>query len=170
MKNAEDPMSGCERLSIVKASPDDVPLLLDFIRELAEAEEFPDELTVTAEDLHESLFGSNPAAEAVIGYLNESPVSFAVFYHTFATSTGRRGLHLDDLFVRPQVRRQGVGKRMLGYLANLARERGCVRFEWWALEWNERAISFYERLGAKDLTHLRVFRLTGEALEQAAEL
>ena len=131
-----------EHLRIVQASPADIPLLLEFIQELAEQEEFPDELTVTEQDLRENLFGADPAAGAVIGYVQGDPVSFAVFYPTFSTSTGKRGLHLDDLFVRPRARGMGIGKKMLGYLANLARERGCARFEWWALEWNERAIAF----------------------------
>lgn len=161
-------MSGCGDLRIVKAGPDSVPLLLEFIRELAEAEEFPDEVTVTPDNLRESLFGDRPAAEAIMGYLDDEPVAFAVFYHTFATTTGKRGLHLDDLFVRPHAQGRGIGRTMLGYLAGLARERGCARFEWWTLAWNERAIAFYEDLGAQRLDHLGVFRLTGGALERAA--
>ncbi len=159
-----------EYLRIVRASPDDVPLLLDFIHELAEQEKFPDDLTVTEQDLRETLFGANPAAEVVIGYVEEDPVSFAVFYHTFATSTGKRGLHLDDLFVRPRAQGKGFGKKMLGYLANLASERGCARFEWWTLEWNERAIAFYEGVGARNLSHLRIFRLSDDSLEKVARL
>ena len=159
-----------EHLRIMQASPADVPLLLEFIQELAEQEEFPDELTVTEQDLRENLFGADPAAGAVIGYVQGDPVSFAVFYPTFSTSTGKRGLHLDDLFVRPRARGMGIGKKMLGYLANLARERGCARFEWWALEWNERAIAFYEGVGARNLGHLRVFRLSDDSLESVARL
>ncbi|MAB78863.1 MAG: GNAT family N-acetyltransferase [Planctomycetes bacterium] len=159
-----------ENLRIVRASVDDVPLLLDFIHELAEQEKFPDDLTVTEQDLRETLFGANPAAEVVIGYVEEDPVSFAVFYHTFATSTGKRGLHLDDLFVRPRAQGKGFGKKMLGYLANLASERGCARFEWWTLEWNERAIAFYEGVGARNLSHLRIFRLSDDSLEKVARL
>lgn len=154
-----------EEFRIIRATPNDVPLLIEFIRELAEVEDFPDDLTVTEEDLTKSLFGVNPVAEAVIGYLNDDPVSFAVFYHTFATSTGRRGLHLDDLYVRPHVQGKGVGRKMFRYLANLAKDRGCARFEWWALEWNSKAITFYESVGAQNLRHLRIFRLSGDALE-----
>ena len=163
-------MGEIEDLRVAPASPNDVSLLMDFIQELADAEEFPDELTVTEQVLRETLFGTNPAAEAVIGTVNGDPVSFAVFYHTFATSTGKRGLHLDDLFVRPRAQGKGIGKKMLGYLANLARERGCARLEWWALEWNERAIAFYESVGAQNLSHLRVFRLSGDSLERVAHL
>jgi len=163
-------MDGDEELRIVRASRTDAPLLLEFIRELAAAEEFPDELSVTEGDLREALFGENPAAEAVLGYLGDDPVSFAVFYHSFATSTGKRGLHLDDLFVRPRAQGKGIGKKILGYLADLARERGCARFEWWTLEWNTRAIEFYEGLGARNLGHLRVFRLSGDSLENVARL
>lgn len=96
-------MDAIKDLKVVQASSADVPLLLEFIREFAEAEEFPDELTVTEHNLRDNLFGANPAAEAVIGYSNGDAVSFAIFYHTFATSTGKRGLHVDDLFVRPQA-------------------------------------------------------------------
>ena len=170
LREKAESMSEIEDLRIARASPNDVPLLVDFIRELAEAERFPDEVTVTEQDLRETLFGTNPAAEVVIGYVNGDPVSFAVFYHTFATSTGKRGLQLDDLFVRPRAQGKGVGKKMLGYLANLARERGCARFEWWALEWNEWAIAFYESVGAENLSHLKVFRLSGDSLEKVAKL
>lgn len=163
-------MAEHEEFRIVEASAEDVPLLLDFIRELAAEEKFPDELSVTEQHLREALFGTTPAAEAVLGYLGDDPVSFAVFYHTFATSTGKRGLHLDDLFVRPRAQGKGIGKKMLGYLAALAKERGCARFEWWVLEWNSKAIEFYEGLGARKLDHLKVFRLSGDSLENAARL
>jgi len=161
-------MTGGEELRIVPACAEDAPLLLELIGELALAEKFPDELTVSEEDLVQHLFGEEPAAEALLGYLGPEPVSFAVFYSTFATSTGKPGLHLDDLYVRPKAQGKGVGRKMLCHLAGLARERGCARFEWWALEWNEEAIAFYEKVGARDLGHLRVFRLAGEALDEAA--
>lgn len=163
-------MSKEQELRIVRAQPGDAPELLEFIKELAEAESFPDEVTVTEKDLLENLFGADSSAEAVIGYLGDDPVGFAVFYQTFATTTGKRGLHIDDLFVRPQVQSMGFGKQLLGYLANLARERGCGRMEWWVLEWNDQATGFYQSIGARQLGHLEIFRLAGDSLEAVAEL
>lgn len=153
-------------LELRPARVDDVPLLLTFIRELAEAEAFPDPLSVTEDDLRASLFGARPAAEAVLASLAGAPVGFAVFYGTFATSTGRPGLHLDDLYVRPSAQGKGVGRALLAHLGRLAVERGCARLEWWALEWNAKAVAFYEALGARRLDHLKVFRVTGNALER----
>ena len=170
MHDSGTPASECDDLRIERASPDDVPLLLELIRELAAAQRFPGELTVTDRDLRASLFGNNAAAEAVIGYVDGNAVSYAVFYHTFATTTGKRGLHLDDLLVRPHAQGRGIGRKMLGYLARVARERGCARFEWWTLDWNDRAIAFYESVGARNVEHLRVFRLSGEALDRVSRL
>jgi GNAT superfamily N-acetyltransferase len=157
-------------LKVLQAQPDDVPQLVEFINELAESESFPEEVTVSEDDLRANLFGAEPAAEAVIGYLDDDPVSFAVFYQTFATTTGKRGLHIDDLYVRPHAQTRGIGRKMLGYLAQLAHERGCGRMEWWVLDWNDRAARFYQGVGAKHVGHLRIFRLAGDSLEAATQL
>ena len=147
------------KFRIQPATVTDVPLILSLIKELAEVEKFPFEITVTEEDLEKSLFGEHPAAEVIIGYLGNDPVGFAAYYQTFATTTGRPGLHLDDLYVRPQFQGSGIGKKILGHLANLAKDRGCARFEWWALVSNDKAIGFYENIGARNMHELRIFRL-----------
>src|SRR4051812_25826608 len=116
--------------SIREATPSDIPLILRFIHELAEYEKLSREVTANEAILMESLFGSRRAAEAIIGYVDQEPVAFAVFFHNFSTFLGKAGLYLEDLFVRPQYRSCGIGVAMLRFLANLAKERGCGRFEW----------------------------------------
>ena len=155
---------------IKAAEKTDVPLILSFIRELAEIEEFPFEITVTDADLERSLFGEHPAAEVLLFYLGAEPVGFAVYYQTFATATGKPGLHLDDLYIRPQFQGAGIGKKALGYLASLAKERGYGRFEWWALKWNERAIGFYESIGARNMQELRIFRLQEDDIRSVSDI
>lgn len=158
-----------ENLRIQPAAMNDVPLLLTLIGELAEQVAFPFEVSVTQADLRNNLFGERPAAEAVIGYVDDEPASFAVYYQTFSTATGKPGLHLDDLYVRPAFQNRGIGSKMLAYLAETARQRGCVRFEWWVLEWNDRAMGFYESLGAQKLEELRIFRLGQEEIRHISE-
>lgn len=158
-----------EQLEIRAATAADVPLILQFIRGLAEYEKLAHEVVATEALLHEQLFGARPNAEVVIAYLNAEPVGFALFFHNFSTFLGRRGLYLEDLFVKPTVRGKGVGRALLVYLARLAVARGCGRFEWAVLNWNEPAIKFYERLGAKPMHEWSVYRLTGAALEQLAK-
>jgi GNAT superfamily N-acetyltransferase len=147
---------------------EDVPLILTFIRELAEYERLPHEVVATEDLLAESLFGERPAAEALIGMHGEEPVGFALFFHNFSTFVGRSGLYLEDVFVRPAWRGRGYGRAFLVHLAKLARERGCGRFEWAVLDWNEPAIRFYENLGAVAMDDWTVYRVSGEALERLA--
>ena len=154
---------------IVKASEEDIPLILTFIRRLAEYERLSSEVVVTEELLRESLFGNRPAAEVILGHYKDKPAGFAVFFQNFSTFRGRPGLYLEDLFVVPEMRGKGFGRAMLVYLAKLARERKCGRFEWSVLDWNESAIRFYRNLGAVPMNDWTVFRLTGEALERLAE-
>ena len=125
---------------IEETSPQDVPLILAFVKELAEYERLSESLTVTEEDLREALFGERAVVFAVIGYYEDEPVSFALFFHNFSTFIGRPGLYLEDLFVRPHMRGRGFGRAMLVYLAQVARERRCGRMEWAVLNWNEPAI------------------------------
>ena len=155
-------------LLIRAAGPADTELLLSMIRELAHAEEFPFPVTVSADDLQDSLFGPRPAADAVLAYAADQPAAFAVFYETFATTTGKRGLHLDDLFVRPEFQGRGYGKALVAHVAGIARDRGCARFEWWALTTNDPAIRFFSRLGARRMDELVTFRTQGETLEQVS--
>jgi len=157
-----------ESLKIRPATEADVELLVKFIRALAEYEKLLDEVVATEEIVLESLFGEQPSAEALIGEWEGEPVAFAIYFENFSTFMGRSGLYLEDLFVKSEYRKRGLGKLMLKHLAKIAVERGCPRFEWIALDWNEPAIKFYERLGAKQLTDKRYFRMSGEPLKQLA--
>lgn len=157
-----------EDFRIERASVADVPLLLSFIKELAEYERLSHEVTADEEILRESLFGARPVAEALVGYYGEAPVCFALFFYNFSTFLGRPGLYLEDLYVRPEMRGRGFGRAMLLHLARLAKERGCGRFEWSVLDWNQPAINFYKQLGARPMDEWTIFRLTGDALERLA--
>jgi GNAT superfamily N-acetyltransferase len=150
------------------ATVEDVPLILAFIRDLAEYEKLLHEVVATEEMLRETLFGNRPVAEVVIGYLDNQPVSFALFFHNFSTFLGRPGLYLEDLFVKPEARGKGIGKMMLAFLAKLAKDRGCGRLEWWVLNWNEPAIKFYRSIGAIPMDEWTVNRVTGDALDKLA--
>jgi GNAT superfamily N-acetyltransferase len=155
-------------IAIRAAQRADVPLLVRFIRELAEYEQLAHEVVASEEDLAESMFGARPAAEALIAELEGEPAGVAVFFTSFSTFLARPGLYLEDLFVRPALRRRGVGKALLLHLARLAVERNHGRFEWSVLDWNRPAIAFYESLGAVPVPGWTRFRLTGEALRRAA--
>ena len=157
-------------LRIVPATRDDVPLIRSLILELAEYEKAkPGEAPVTEADLVETLFGPRPAAEVVIAYLGDEPAGFALFFHNYSTWLGKRGLFLEDLFVRPAARKHGVGYALFGELARIAVERDCGRIDWSVLNWNELAISFYHRIGAKPMDDWTTFRLTSSALERVAD-
>ncbi len=155
-------------VEIAAATRQDVPLILRFIRELAEYERLTDSVTTSPELLEEQLFGSPPAAEVLIAREGDEPVGFAVYFHNFSTFVGRRGLYLEDLYVRPERRGRGVGGALLRRLAAIAVERGCGRFEWSVLDWNEPAIRFYRSLGARAMDEWTVFRLDGEPLRRLA--
>lgn len=147
----------------------DVPTILGLIRELAEYERAPDEVVATEDQLRENLFGTHPAAEVLIGEESGAPVGFALFFHNFSTWMGRRGLYLEDLFIRPAVRGRGYGRALLVRLAQLARERECGRMEWAVLDWNEPAIQFYRKLGARPNEEWTIFRLTREGIAGLAK-
>lgn len=155
-------------LVIREATVADVPLILTFIRALAEYERLLHEAVATEESLRRNLFGERRYAEVVIGELDGEPVSFALFFHNFSTFLGKPGLYLEDLFVKPEARGKGIGKMMLAFLAKLAKERDCGRLEWWVLDWNEPAIKFYGSIGAIPMDEWTVHRVTGDALEQLA--
>ncbi|HJP58523.1 MAG TPA: GNAT family N-acetyltransferase [Gemmatimonadaceae bacterium] len=155
------------RLEIVRATRADIPLIRQFILELAEYEKAkPGEAPVTEKDLADSLFGDRPAAEVLIANLDDQPVGFALFFHNYSTWLGKRGIYLEDLFVRPPARKHGVGFALFRELTRIAVERGCGRVEWSVLTWNELAINFYKQIGAKEQDEWTTFRLTGEALER----
>jgi GNAT superfamily N-acetyltransferase len=146
------------------ASPDDLPAVVGLIRELAEFEHLAHLVVVTPESLHPHLFGPRPAAEAVVAEVQGQVVGFALFFTNFSTFLGRPGLYLEDLYVQPAHRGRGLGKALLQHLGALAVDRGCGRFEWSVLDWNENAIRFYEKMGATVMPDWRICRVTGEAL------
>lgn len=142
----------------------DVPLILRLIKGLAEYEKLAHEVVATEERLRQSLFGPHPSAEVVIAYVDDEAVGFALFFHTYSTFLGQRGLYLEDLFVLPEWRGRGAGRALLTHLARIAAERGCGRFEWSVLDWNEPAINFYKNLGAKPMHEWTIFRVAGDSL------
>jgi GNAT superfamily N-acetyltransferase len=152
--------------SIRPAQPSDVAAILGMIVELAVFEKLEHLVVATEAGLHEGLFGPRPSCEALIGTENGVPVTFALFFHNFSTFLCRKGLYLEDLYVKQDARGKGYGKKMLIALAQLARERDCGRFEWSVLDWNERAISFYKSVGADVMPDWRICRVAGDALEK----
>jgi GNAT superfamily N-acetyltransferase len=155
-------------LRIRPATPDDVDQIHASILALAEFERARDRVTATPEMLAAGLFGERPGAEVLIAELDETPAGFALFYGTFSTWEGRPGIWLEDLFVPERHRGAGVGGALLARLAAIALERGCARLEWHALDWNEPALRFYERLGATRLSPWELHRLDGESLRRVA--
>jgi len=150
------------------ARVEDVPIILELIRDLARYERAPDEVTATGEQLIDVLFGQRPAAEVLLAFESESPVGFAVYFYNFSTWLGRPGLYLEDLFVKPEKRGKGYGRALLVELAKIARDRGCGRMEWAVLDWNEPAIKFYRALGAAPMHEWTVFRLTRQEIAKLA--
>ena len=153
---------------IEAANPRDVPVLLRLITALADYEKLASAVVATEDQIRDTMFGGVPQAEAVIAYADGAPVGLAIWFHNYSTFLGRRGLYLEDLFVLPEWRGQGIGKALLVHLAGIAVARGCGRMEWSVLDWNEPAIGFYKSLGAVPMDEWTVFRLTGEALTALA--
>ena len=158
------------KLAIRPATAADVPLILQFIRELADYEHLTHEVTATEEQLHATLFGPRPFAEALIGSVDGVPAGFAVYLHNYSTFVAQPGLCLEDLFVRPPFRKLGLGKALIAAVARIAVERGCVRYEWSVLDWNTPSIRFYESLGAELHGDWRRMRMTGAPLEALAQV
>lgn len=153
-------------ISIRPATAEDLPLIADLIRALAEYEKLSHEVRFDEAVLGQKLFGPRPYAEVIIGELDGAPQGFALFFHNFSTFEGKPGIYLEDLFVRPEARGSGLGKALLSHLAALAIERDCARLEWWVLDWNEPSIGFYKSLGAKFMDEWTVMRVDGKALLQ----
>ena len=162
-------MKAPENFQIRPARVEDVPIILELIRDLATYERAPHEVTATEEQLVDVLFGERPAAEVLLAFEGESPVGFAVYFYNFSTWLGRPGLYLEDLFVKPEKRGKGYGRALLVELAKIARDRGCGRMEWAVLNWNEPAIKFYRTLGAKPMDEWTVFRLTRDGIAKTGE-
>ena len=152
------------------ASEADVPVIYSFIKKLAAYEKLTHEVVATEMLLRETLFGSLRTAEVAIGYCEEKPVGFVLFFHNYSTFLGRPGLYIEDLFVDETYRRLGLGRALLLYVAQLANERRCGRLEWAVLHWNEPAINFYKKLGAVAMNEWTIYRVTGEALSKLAKM
>jgi GNAT superfamily N-acetyltransferase len=150
------------------ATPADVPVLLELVRELAVYEREPDAVVATEADLHAALFGADAVAGCQVALVDDEVVGFALWYRTFSTWQGKPGLWLEDLFVRPSARGTGLGKDLLSALAQICVDRGWGRFEWWVLDWNEPAQGFYRSLGARPEDEWTVWRVDGAALQQLA--
>ena len=151
------------------ATEDDAAVILALIKELAEYEKLSHEVEATKADIRQSLFGDRPVAETLIGELEGDPIGFALFFYNFSTFLGKPGIYLEDLYVKPDFRSNGFGRKMLAHIARLAKERNCGRFEWSVLDWNEPAIRTYDRLNARPMKEWILYRLTGEALNKLAQ-
>ena len=153
---------------IEPARIEDCGVILSFIRDLAEYERLLDQVVATEDDVRRELFGEKSVIRAVVAWEDDKPVGFALYFFNFSTFLTRRGLYLEDLYVTPKCRGKGYGKQLMCHLARVAKQEGCVRFEWSVLDWNEPAIGFYESLGATVMLDWRICRLTGEALDRFA--
>lgn len=151
-----------------KAVEKDLPLILDFIKELAEYEKLSHEVTATVEILGRSLFGPRPYAEVVFAMVDSQEAGFAIFFHNFSTFVGKPGLYLEDLYVKPEYRKVGIGKALMQYCTQMAVERDCGRMEWWVLNWNP-ARKFYEQMGATAMDEWVTYRLTSDRVARIAE-
>ncbi len=156
-----------DKFQIRFAKQNDVKLILQFIKELAEYEKLLDHVTATEETLYKSLFKSK-SAEVIIGEFNGEAIGFALFFHNFSTFTGKAGVYLEDLYIKPNFRDKGFGKNMLSYLGAIAEDRGCPRIEWWCLDWNKPSIEFYKSLGAEAMEDWTVYRLSGNSIKTLA--
>jgi GNAT superfamily N-acetyltransferase len=155
-------------LLIREASESDVPLILEFIRKIAEYERLSHAVIASEETLRKSLFGDRRAAEVLLAYWDGKPAGYAVFFHNFSTFLGRRGIYLEDIFVEPDLRGRGIGKALLARVAKVAKDRECGRLEWSVLDWNKPSIDFYLSLGAKAMDEWTIFRMTEDAIAKLA--
>ena len=155
-------------IRVSPAGEKDIPLILRFIRELAEYEKLSKDCVATEELLRDALFGKVRYAEALTAHYGNEPAGFAIFFHNFSTFLAQPGIYLEDLYVVPHLRGKGIGRALLVRVARTAKERGCGRFEWAVLDWNEPSIAFYKKLGAVPMSDWTVFRVTGRALDKLA--
>ncbi len=161
--------SAVSAFEIRPATRADVATILGLIRELADYERLSKEVVAKEEDLQQWLFGEKPVAEVLIGEYRGKPVSFALFFYNFSTFLGKPGIYLEDLYVKPDYRHKGFGRRLMAYIAQWAKAKNCGRFEWAVLNWNTPAIELYEKLGAVPQKEWTVYRLSGEALNRLAD-
>jgi GNAT superfamily N-acetyltransferase len=153
---------------IRSATEQDVPVILDLIRQLADYERLSDKVIANEQSIRDTLFGERPGAEVLLASLDGEIAGFAVFFTNYSTFLAKPGLYLEDLFVKPHARGKGIGKALLARLAGIALERDCGRIDWSVLDWNEPSLRFYEALGAVPLTDWTTYRLTGESLAKLA--
>lgn len=162
-------MTTASNFIIRPAAESDAATIFSLINELADYERLTHEVVATEDDIRRSLFGERPFAEALIGEYEKTPISFALFFYNFSTFIGKPGIYLEDLYVKPEYRSRGFGRRMLVHIARLALKRNCGRFEWSVLHWNTPAIATYDKLNAKPMKEWILYRLTGQALVELAE-
>src|SRR5687768_12403745 len=155
-------------VDIAMATEEDLPIILRFIKGLAEYERLPHECVATIDKLRSTLFSGTPAAEVLIARVDGEPAGFALFFHSYSTFLAQRGIYLEDVFVDPPSRGKGIGRALLTALARLALDRDCGRIEWAVLNWNESAIGFYRSIGARPLDEWTTFRMSGSALQELA--
>lgn len=151
---------------ITKATQDDVPVILQLIKELAEYEKLAHEVVADETTIACSLFGERAYAEVLLAKIDNEPVGFCLFFHNFSTFLGKPGLYIEDLFVKPSHRGAGIGKQLFAEVSNIADNRDCGRVEWWVLDWNKDAIAFYEKLGAEAMDEWTVYRLQKEQFQK----
>jgi GNAT superfamily N-acetyltransferase len=152
--------------TIKPATPEEIPALLELVRELARFEHLEHEVEATMESLHQALFGPQPVAGALLARGDGEVAGYAIYFFTFSSFVGRPGIWLEDVYVRPQFRKQGLGRQLIEAVARIGVERGCGRFEWTALDWNERALSFYRSLGAEVMKQWVLLRVSPEGLKK----
>lgn len=157
-----------KELTFRDAKRKDTPLILQFIKELADYEKMSDEVVADADTLEAWIFDKQKA-EVIFAVEDGKEVGFALFFHNFSTFLGRAGIYLEDLYVKPESRGKGYGKAILKRLASIAVERGCGRLEWWCLDWNKPSIDFYISLGAEPMSDWTVYRITGDTLKRLAD-
>ena len=161
-------MTTVSNFIIRPATESDVDTIFSLIKELADYERLTHEVVATENDIRRSLFGERPFAEALIGEYERTPISFALFFYNFSTFIGKPGIYLEDLYVKPEYRSKGFGRKMLAHIARLTIKRNCGRFEWSVLDWNRPAIRTYDKLNAKPMQDWILYRLTGKALAELA--
>jgi len=157
-----------KELKIRTAQKEDIPVILSFIKKLAEYEKLSHEVTATKKILEKSLFAQNTNVFSIIGSIKNKPITFAIYFFNYSTFLGKKGLYLEDLFVLPEYRNNGIGKKMLKYLANIALEHNCGRFEWSVLDWNKSAIQFYKNLGAELKNEWITIRISNGKIKKLA--
>jgi GNAT superfamily N-acetyltransferase len=156
-------------LRIEPARPQHAAVLLRLVRELARFEKLEHQVVANEQQFRDELAASRPVIEASIAWDGEEPIAFALYFHNFSTFLGRRGLYLEDLFVVPHARGRGIGRALIGHVASIAVTRGCGRFDWAVLDWNQQAIDFYRSIGAELLPDWRICRVTGDALARLGQ-